>query len=58
VIFPEEGKHFGNDLDLGHILSGTGFVVLATKNSASEDHTNGTSVSPQKWSEGRGTNVY
>ena len=42
VIFPEEGTYFGNDHDLGHLLSGAGFVVQATKNSTSEGHTNGT----------------
>ena len=42
VIFPEEGTYFGNDHDLGRVLSGAGFVVLATKNSTSEGHTNGT----------------
>jgi nitrite reductase (NO-forming) len=42
VIFPEEGTYFGNDHDLGRVFGGAGFVVLATKNSTSEDHTNGT----------------
>ena len=41
VIFPEEGTYFGNDHDLGRVLGGAGFVVIATKNSTSEGHTNG-----------------
>jgi hypothetical protein len=36
------GTYFGNDHDLGRVLSGAGFVVLATNNSTSEGHTNGT----------------
>jgi hypothetical protein len=40
--FPEEGTYFGNDHDLGHMLSGAGFVVQATSNSTTEDDTNGT----------------
>ena len=40
--FPEEGTYFGNDHDLGHLLSGAGFVVQATRNSTTEGDTNGT----------------
>ena len=40
--FPEEGTYFGNDHDLGHVLSGAGFVVQATRNSTTEGNTNGT----------------
>ncbi len=42
AIFPEEGTYFGNDHDLGHLLSGAGFVVQATRNSTTEGDTNGT----------------
>lgn len=38
IIFPEEGTYFGNDHDLGRILSGAGFVVLAASNSTSQDY--------------------
>ena len=31
AIFPEEGTYFGNDHDLGHVLSGAGFVVPGNK---------------------------
>jgi hypothetical protein len=36
VIFPEEGTYFGNDHDLGRLMGGAGFVVLASRNSTSE----------------------
>lgn len=36
VVFPEEGTYFGNDHDLGRLLGGAGFVVLASRNSTSE----------------------
>ena len=42
AIFPEEGTYFGNDHDLGHLLSGAGFIVQATRNSTTEGDTNGT----------------
>ena len=41
AIFPEEGTYFGNDHDLGRVLGGAGFVILATRNSTTEDQTNG-----------------
>jgi nitrite reductase (NO-forming) len=41
AIFPEEGTYFGNDHDLGRVLGGAGFVILATGNSTTEDQTNG-----------------
>lgn len=41
VIFPEEGAYFGNDHDLGRLLNGAGFVVLATGNSTADNHPNG-----------------
>ena len=36
VVFPEEGTYLGNDHDMGHLLIGGGFVVLATNNSSVE----------------------
>ncbi|HEY7108224.1 MAG TPA: multicopper oxidase domain-containing protein [Nitrososphaeraceae archaeon] len=36
VIFPEEGTYFGNDHDMGHLLMGGGFVVVASSNSINE----------------------
>ncbi len=42
AIFPEEGTYFGNDHDLARVLGGAGFVVLASRNSTTEVHTNGT----------------
>ena len=36
VIFPEEGTYLGNDHDMGHLLIGGGFVVLATNDSSIE----------------------
>jgi hypothetical protein len=33
VLFPEEGTYFGNDHDMGHLLMGGGFVVVAANNS-------------------------
>ena len=36
VVFPEEGTYLGNDHDMGHLLIGGGFVVLATNNSSIE----------------------
>ena len=36
VVFPEEGTYLGNDHDIGHLLIGGGFVVLATNNSSIE----------------------
>ena len=41
VTFPEEGTYFGNDHDLVRLLNGAGFVVLATRNSTTDDHPNG-----------------
>jgi FtsP/CotA-like multicopper oxidase with cupredoxin domain len=40
VIFPEEGPYFGNDHDLGRLLGGAGFVVLATRNSTHDTYSN------------------
>ena len=36
VIFPEEGTYFGNDHDIGHLLIGGGFVVIASSKSMVE----------------------
>ena len=36
VVFPEEGTYLGNDHDIGHLLIGGGFLVLATNNSSIE----------------------
>ena len=36
VVFPEEKKYLGNDHDMGHLLIGGGFVVLAANNSSIE----------------------
>lgn len=33
TVFPEEGVYFGNDHDLGRLLSGAGFAVRASGNS-------------------------
>lgn len=41
AIFPEEGTYFGNDHDLARLLSGAGFVILATENSTKEYQSNG-----------------
>lgn len=40
VIFPEEGPYFGNDHDLGRLVSGAGFLVLATRNSTQDTYSN------------------
>lgn len=40
VIFAEEGPYFGNNRDLGRLLSGAGFVVLATRNSTHDTNSN------------------
>jgi len=45
AIFPEQGSYVGNDHDIGRFLQGAGFVVLATDNSASYDHPQGTWIS-------------
>jgi nitrite reductase (NO-forming) len=36
VIFPEEGTYFGSDHDIGHLLIGGGFVVIASSKSMVE----------------------
>ncbi|MGB8449130.1 MAG: hypothetical protein WCE25_05390 [Nitrososphaeraceae archaeon] len=36
VRFTEEGTYLGNDHDMGHLLIGGGFVVLAANNSSIE----------------------
>ena len=36
VIFPEEGTYFGNDHDMGHLLIGGGFVVVASSDSIND----------------------
>ena len=41
VIFPEVGAYFGNDHDLGRLINGAGFVVLATRNSTADGDPNG-----------------
>jgi nitrite reductase (NO-forming) len=45
AIFPEQGSYVGNDHDIGRFLQGAGFVVLATDNSTSYDHPQGTWIS-------------
>jgi nitrite reductase (NO-forming) len=45
AIFPEQGSYVGNDHDIGRFLQGAGFVVLATDNSTSYDHPQGTCIS-------------
>jgi nitrite reductase (NO-forming) len=45
AIFPEQGSYVGNDHDIGRFLQGAGLVVLATNNSTSYDHPQGTWIS-------------
>ena len=49
AVFPEEGTYFGNDHDLGRVLGGAGFVVLASRNSTSEDHSSGALQIDKLW---------
>jgi hypothetical protein len=37
AVFPEEGAYVGNDHDIGRLLSGAIFVVIADNNSMSSD---------------------
>ncbi|HEU4445074.1 MAG TPA: multicopper oxidase domain-containing protein [Nitrososphaeraceae archaeon] len=44
VIFPEEGVYVGNDHDIGRLLSGAIFAIIADNNSTSSDHPAGTHI--------------
>ena len=45
--FPEEGIYVGSDHDLGNLLKGGGFAVLAANNSTGTGHPVGTWVPPK-----------
>ena len=49
AVFPEEGTYFGNDHDLGRVLGGAGFVVLASRNSTSEYNASGALQIDKLW---------
>lgn len=49
AVFPEEGTYFGNDHDLGRVLGGAGFVVLASRNSTSEYNPSGALQIDKLW---------
>jgi nitrite reductase (NO-forming) len=44
TIFPEEGAYVGNDHDIGRLLSGAIFVIIADNSSSSSDHPAGTHI--------------
>ena len=44
AVFPEEGAYVGNDHDIGRLLSGAIFVIIADNNSSSSDHPAGTHI--------------
>ena len=44
AVFPEEGVYVGNDHDVGRLLSGAIFVIIADNNSTSSDHPAGTHI--------------
>ena len=44
TVFLEEGAYVGNDHDIGRLLSGPIFVVIADNNSTSSDHPEGTHI--------------
>jgi hypothetical protein len=44
AVFPEEGVYVGNDHDIGRLLSGAIFVIIANNNSTSSDHPAGTHI--------------
>jgi nitrite reductase (NO-forming) len=44
TVFPEEGAYVGNDHDIGRLLSGAIFVIIADNNSSSSDHPAGTHI--------------
>jgi hypothetical protein len=43
TVFPE-GVYVGNDHDIGRLLSGAIFVIIANNNSSSSDHPAGTHI--------------
>ena len=44
AVFPEEGVYVGNDHDVGRLISGAIFVIIADNNSTSSDHPAGTHI--------------
>ena len=46
TVFPEAGYYFGNDHDVGSLLKGAGFLVIATNNSNDTEFPASTSVAP------------
>lgn len=47
MVFPEQGVYVGNDHDIGRLMMGAGFVVIATNNSTNTDFPFGTWVPPK-----------
>jgi nitrite reductase (NO-forming) len=47
TVFPEEGIYVGYDHDLGNLLKGGAFAVVASNNSTDTDHPVGTWVPPK-----------
>ena len=44
AVFPEEGVYVGNDHDIGRLISGAIFAIIADNNSTSSDHPAGTHI--------------
>ncbi len=44
AVFPKEGVYVGNDHDIGRLLNGAIFVIIAESNSTSSDHPQGTHI--------------
>jgi nitrite reductase (NO-forming) len=47
MVFPEQGVYVGNDHDIGRLMMGAGFVVIASNNSTNTDFPFGTWVPPK-----------
>lgn len=47
AVFPEEGIYVGVDHNMGHVLKGGAFAVLATPDATDDDHPAGTKVPPK-----------
>jgi nitrite reductase (NO-forming) len=47
TVFPEQGVYVGNDHDIGRLMMGAGFVLIATNNSTNTDFPPGTWVPPK-----------